>query len=304
MATKFARELPREELILPGTRSCAGCGLMLTYRHSLKALDSGRTIVAVPASCLTVLHGVYPITPVKVVCINNTFAATGAAASGIAAALKATNAQGYTVVAFAGDGGTYDIGIQALSGALERSTDFIYICYDNEGYMNTGTQRSSSSPLGIITSTTPYLAKLQQKKDMAKIVEAHRIPYLATATPVYPLDLYDKVTMAKNIRGASRYIEVHAACPPGWGFANKDLITIGKLAVETGIHVLYEIVEGKFSLTSRSLALAKKNKLKKITDYVTKQTRFNKISHEQLEQLQALTDSRWKEFLTRHEQGV
>ncbi len=302
MPTKAVRELPREEFILPGTRSCAACGLMLTYRHALKALEPNKTIVAVPASCMTVLHGVYPVTPVKVVCINNTFAATGASVSGIVAGLKATGKEGYTVVAFAGDGGTYDIGIQSLSGALERGTNFIYVCYDNEGYMNTGTQRSSASPEGAITSTTPVLSKLEHKKDMLRIVEAHGIPYVAAASPAYPLDLYDKVRTAKDISGP-RYIEVHAPCPPGWGFPNKDLIKMGKLAVDTGIHVLYEIRDGKFSLTSRSLALAEKGRKKTVADYVKGQTRFKKISEEQIRRLQEFTDKRWGEFVKRHGEG-
>ncbi|MBI4962154.1 MAG: pyruvate synthase subunit beta [Desulfomonile tiedjei] len=300
MATKAVRELPREEFIMPGTRSCAACGLMLTYRHALKALNHKKTIVAVPASCMTVLHGVYPITPVKVICINNPFAATGASASGLVAGLRAVGKEDYTVVAFAGDGGTYDIGIQALSGAFERGTNFIYVCYDNEGYMNTGTQRSSASPTGAITSTTPILAKLQQKKDMIGIVEAHGIPYVATASPAFPLDLYDKFRAAKDITG-SRYIEVHAPCPPGWGFPNKDLIKMGKLAVETGIHVLFEIRDGNFKLTSRSLALAEKGRKKTVADYVKGQTRFKKISGEQIRALQEWTDRRWEEFLVRHE---
>ncbi len=299
MATKAVRDLPREEHILPGTRSCAACGLMLTYRHALKALDTNKTIVAVPASCMTVLHGVYPVTPAKVVCINNPFAATGASVSGIVAGLKAIGKKGYTVVAFAGDGGTYDIGIQSLSGALERGTDFIYVCYDNEGYMNTGTQRSSASPAGAITSTTPILSKLQQKKDMLRIVEAHGIPYVATASPAYPLDLYDKFRAAKDIKG-SRYIEVLAPCPPGWGFPNKDLIKMGKLAVDTGIHVLYEIRDGIFQLTSRSLTLAEKGRKKTVADYVKGQTRFRKITEDQIQRLQEFADKRWEEFLKRH----
>ncbi len=299
MITKAVRELPREEYILPGSRSCAACGLMLTYRHTLKALAADKTIVAVPASCMTVLHGVYPITPVKVICINNPFAATGAAVSGIVAGLKATGKEGYTVVGFAGDGGTYDIGIQSLSGALERGTNFIFICYDNEGYMNTGTQRSSASPAGAITTTTPVLTKLQNKKDMIRIVEAHRIPYVATASPAFPLDLYDKVRTAKDIQG-SRYIEVHAPCPPGWGFPNKDLVKIGRLAVETGIHVLYEIRDGKFQLTSRSLALSKNRGRKAVADYVRGQTRFRTISKDQVSRLQEFTDQRWEEFMERH----
>ncbi len=275
---------------------------MLTYRHALKALEPGKTIVAVPASCMTVLHGVYPITPVKVICVNNPFAATGASVSGLVAGLKATGKEGYTVVAFAGDGGTYDIGIQALSGALERGADFIYVCYDNEGYMNTGTQRSSASPAGAITTTTPVLAKLQHKKDMIRIVEAHRIPYIATASPSYPLDLFDKMRTAKDITGP-RYMEVHAPCPPGWGFPNKDLIKMGKLAVDCGIHVLFEIKDGKFTLTSRSLALAKKGRSKSVADYVRGQTRFRKISDEQIDQLQAFTDERWEDFMERQERG-
>ncbi len=302
MATISVKDLPKQEFILPGTRSCAACGLMLTYRHALKALDPGKTIVAVPASCMTVLHGVYPVTPVKVICVNNPFAATGASVSGIVAGLKATGKEGFTVVAFAGDGGTYDIGIQSLSGALERGTNFIYVCYDNEGYMNTGTQRSSASPAGAITSTTPVLAKLQHKKDMLKIVEAHRIPYVATATPSYPLDLFDKVRTAKGIFGP-RYIEVHAACPPGWGFPNKDLIKMGKLAVDSGIHVLFEIREGVFRLTSRSLTLAEKGRKKSAADYVKGQTRFRKITDEQIDRLQEFADQRWQEFLERHHKG-
>jgi len=272
---------------------------MLTYRHALKAFDPSKTIVAVPASCMTVLHGVYPITPVKVVCVNNPFAATGASVSGIVAGLKATGKKGYTVVAFAGDGGTYDIGIQSLSGALERGTDFIYVCYDNEGYMNTGTQRSSASPAGAVTTTTPVLAKLQHKKDMIGIVEAHRIPYVATASPSFPLDLYDKMRVAKDISGP-RYVEVLAPCPPGWGFPNKDLIKIGKLAVDTGVHVLFEIREGRFRLTSRSLTLAEKGRKKTVADYVKGQTRFKRITEEQIQRLQEFTDERWEQFLKRH----
>ena len=276
--------------------------MMLTYRYALKALDKGKTIVAVPASCMTVLHGVYPVTPVKVACINNPFASTGASVSGIVAGLKALGREDYTVAAFAGDGGTYDIGIQALSGALERGTNFIYCCYDNEAYMNTGTQRSSASPAGAVTSTTPVLSKLQHKKDMIRIVEAHGIPYIATASPSYPLDLYDKFHKAKDVVG-SRYIEVLAPCPPGWGFPNKDLVKMGKLAIDCGVQVLFEIDEGTFRLTSRSLSLAKKGRKKTIADYVKGQTRFKKITQEQIDRLQQFTDQRWEEFMERHETG-
>ena len=149
-----AVNLTETEYLLPGNRTCPGCALSLAYRHILKALD-GQVIVTVPASCLTVLHGMYPITSVNVPCVNTPFASTAASATGLVAGLRATGRKGLTVLAIAGDGGTHDIGIQSLSGAAERQEDFIYICYDNEGYMNTGNQRSGSTPLGVITGTTP-----------------------------------------------------------------------------------------------------------------------------------------------------
>ncbi|MDO8943296.1 MAG: thiamine pyrophosphate-dependent enzyme, partial [Desulfobacterales bacterium] len=157
----------KEEYILPGNRACSGCGLTLAYRYLLKALGKN-TIVTLPASCLTVLHGLYPITSVSIPCLNCTFASTAASASGLVAGLAAMNRSDITVAAIAGDGGTFDIGIQALSGAAERGTDFIFVCYDNEGYMNTGTQRSSATPAGALTTTTPILTKQQNKKDMMK----------------------------------------------------------------------------------------------------------------------------------------
>ena len=157
----------KEEYMLPGNRACQGCGLSLAYRYALKALRED-TILTIPASCLTVLHGLYPTTSVTIPCLNCTFASTAASASGLVAGLVATGKTNTTVVAFAGDGGTYDIGIQALSGAAERGTDFIFVCYDNEGYMNTGTQRSSATPLGALTTTTPILTKEQNKKSITE----------------------------------------------------------------------------------------------------------------------------------------
>ena len=190
----------KEEYILPGNRACQGCGLSLAYRYILKALREN-TILTLPASCLTVLHGLYPITSVGIPCLNCTFASTAASASGLVAGLTAMNRSDITVVAIAGDGGTFDIGIQALSGAAERGTDFIFVCYDNEGYMNTGTQRSSATPVGALTTTTPVLTKQQNKKDMMKIMEGHDIPYLATCSPSFPIDLYDKFVKAKTDQG-------------------------------------------------------------------------------------------------------
>ncbi len=288
-----------EEYILPGNRACQGCGLTLAYRYILKALR-GNTIMTVPASCLTVLHGLYPITSVEVPCLNCTFASTAASASGLVAGLAALNRSDTTVVAMAGDGGTFDIGIQALSGAAERSTDFIYVCYDNEAYMNTGTQRSSATPAGALTTTTPVLTKQQGKKDMMKIMEGHDIPYLATCTPSFPLDLYDKFVKAKRIQG-SGFIQIASHCPAGWVYPPKDTVKIGRLAVETGIVVLYEIENGKFRFTGRSKTLAEKGNPAPVINFVERQGRFKKMSMEQLGHLQRWVNSRWAEYLKRAE---
>jgi len=285
------------EYLLAGNRACQGCGLSLAYRYILKALREN-TIVTVPACCLTVVHGLYPTTAVNIPCLNCTFSTTAASASGLVAGLAALDKSDITVVAIAGDGGTYDIGIQALSGALERGTDFIYVCYDNEAYMNTGTQRSSATPLGTITTTTPVIAKTQGKKDMLKIVEAHNIPYLATASPSYPVDIYDKFVKAKRIRGP-RYLQLNIPCPPGWIYPHKDTVKIGKLAVETGIHVLFEIEDGLFRLTGRSKTLAEKGKRLPVINYIEQQGRFKRMSAEQLDQIQSSVDANWEECVKR-----
>jgi len=179
-------EIPEEEFIYPGTRACAGCSMALIYRIALKALGPN-TIITVPASCLTVLHGMQGFCTTKVSVLHTPFATTGASASGIVASLEDKGlADDVNVVAFAGDGGTVDIGIQSLSGAVERGTNFIYACYDNEAYMNTGVQRSGSTPPGAYSTTTPN-GKTGYKKNMPRILEAHGIPYVATAISSYPL---------------------------------------------------------------------------------------------------------------------
>jgi pyruvate/2-oxoacid:ferredoxin oxidoreductase beta subunit len=256
--------------------------------------------VTFPACCLTVLHGLYPTTSVTIPALNCTYASTAASASGLVAGLSAVNRTDITVVAIAGDGGTFDMGIQALSGAAERGTDFIYVCYDNEGYMNTGTQRSSATPMGALTSTTPVLTKQQPKKDMLRIMEAHDLPYLATTSSAYPIDLYDKFVKAKRIKGA-RYMQIAVPCPPGWGYAPKDTVRIGRLAIETGIVVLFEIEDGKFRFTGRSKTLAEKGNKLPVINYVERQGRFRKMSIEQLRQLQRWVDTRWNEYLKRAE---
>jgi pyruvate ferredoxin oxidoreductase beta subunit len=292
-----AVNLTEKEYMLPGNRLCPGCALSLAYRHILKAFE-GQVIVTVPASCLTVLHGMYPVTSVTVPCVNTPFATTGASASGLVAGMKALGKKGLTVLAIAGDGGTHDIGIQSLSGAIERRSDFVYICYDNEGYMNTGNQRSGSTPLGAISGTTPILGKQQSPKDITAIMEAHGIPYAATANACYPLDLYEKVRKAREIQG-TRFIHVFTPCPPGWRFPFSDTIKIGQLAVETGWVILFEVEGGIFRLTSASESIARRGKLKPLREYLSRQGRFKNLTEEQINELQAAVDARWKRCLDR-----
>lgn len=287
-------DVREEEFIYPGTRMCSGCAMALIYRIALKALGP-KTIITVPASCLTVLHGMQGFCTTKVSVLHTPFATTGASASGIVASLEEKGlADEICVVAFAGDGGTADIGIQALSGAAERGTNFIYACYDNEAYMNTGVQRSGSTPLGAFTATTPG-GKLRPKKNMPKILEAHGIPYIATANGSYPLDLYEKFQKAREIKG-TKYIHILSACPPGWGYDPKDTIKIGRLATETGFWPLYEIINGKFILSRDSRKHLDPSKRIPIEDYLKTQKRFKNISQEQIEINHQYINNQWKEI--------
>lgn len=295
-------DLSEEEYIYPGTRACAGCSMALIYRIALKALGSN-TIITVPASCLTVLHGMQGFCTTKVSVYHTPFATTGAAASGIVASLEDKNlAKDINVVAFAGDGGTVDIGIQALSGAVERGTNFIYACYDNEAYMNTGVQRSGSTPLGVRTTTTPE-GKLGHKKNMAKILEAHGIPYVATAISSYPLDLYEKFQKAKSIQG-SKYIHILAPCPPGWNYNPKDSIKVGRLAVQTGFWPLFEVIEGKFILSKDSKKYLDPSKRKPIEDYLNAQKRFANLSQEDIKAYKNYINDMWFEIKERLEKAA
>jgi pyruvate ferredoxin oxidoreductase beta subunit len=291
-----ALNLPEEEFVQPGSRACSGCGLGIAYRIGLKALGKD-TILVVPPSCLTVLQGLYPIAATKMPCINVTFASTAAAASGVLAALRAQGTKDITVTAWAGDGGTSDIGIQALSGAIERGEDFIYICYDNEGYMNTGVQRSGTTPIGAITTNTPFLGKLQPKKDMLAIMAAHGIAYVAAASAAYPLDLYDKIKKARTFPG-TKYIHIFTPCPPGWGFPPQDAVKIGRLAVETGLFDLFEIENGSFKLTGASNKMLRTKKMLPVKEYFKTQSRFRKMSDKNIARMQQSINERWHEYRT------
>lgn len=286
--------LPREELVHPGNRACTGCGLSIAYRIGLKALGPD-TILVVPPSCLTVLQGLFPVASTKLPCLNVTFASTAAAATGVLEALKAQGREHIKVVGWAGDGGTSDIGLQALSGAAERGDDFLFMCYDNEGYMNTGVQRSGTTPIGAITANTPIKGKTQQKKDVPAIMAAHGIDYVATASAAYPLDLYDKIKKAVTLDG-TKYIHIHTPCPPGWGFDPRYSIKIGRLAVETGYYDLYEVENGAFRLTGASEKLLEKQQLVPVADYLKTQSRFKALSGEQMADVQARIDAKWKVY--------
>jgi len=286
--------LPKEELVHPGSRACTGCGLSIAYRIGLKALGPD-TILVVPPSCLTVLQGLFPVATTKLPCLNVTFASTAAAATGVMEALKAQGREHIKVVAWAGDGGTSDIGIQALSGAAERGDDFLFMCYDNEGYMNTGVQRSGTTPQGAITTNTPFKGKLQQKKDVPAIMAAHGIDYVATASAAYPLDLYDKIKKALTLKG-TKYIHIHTPCPPGWGFEPRYSVKVGRSAIETGYYDLYEVEQGVFRLTGASEKLVEKQQLVPVREYLQSQARFKLLSEEQIAQIQSQIDTKWAAY--------
>jgi pyruvate ferredoxin oxidoreductase beta subunit len=255
----------------------------------------------VPPSCLTVLQGLFPIASTKLPCLNVTFASTASAATGVLEALKAQGNTHTKVVAWAGDGGTADIGIQALSGAAERGDDFLFICYDNEGYMNTGVQRSGTTPQGAITATTPIHGKAQQKKDVPAIMAAHGIDYVATASAAYPLDLFDKVKKTLSLKG-TKYIHIHIPCPPGWGFEPRYSVKFGRQAIETGYYDLYEVEHGVFKLTGASEKLLDKRRLAPVRDYLMTQVRFKKLSDEQVEAIQAQIDAKWAGYYRAQDQ--
>jgi pyruvate ferredoxin oxidoreductase beta subunit len=285
--------LPEEELVHPGNRACSGCGLSIVYRIGLKALGKD-SILVVPPSCLTVLQGLYPIASTQLPSLNVTFASTAAAATGVLAALRALKRDHTTVAAWAGDGGTADIGIQALSGACERGEDFIFICYDNEAYMNTGVQRSGTTPQGALTTTTPISGKLQVSKDVPAIVAAHGVNYIATASAAYPLDLFDKITKAKGIKGV-KYLHVHTPCPSGWGFEPQYAVKIGRLAVEAGLYDVYEIEHSQWRLSGPSKRLLKR-KRRPVEEYFKTQTRFKGLSKSQISKIQKQVDEKWEGY--------
>ena len=289
-----ALNLTEEEFVHPGNRACSGCGLSLLYRIGLKALGR-ETITVIPPSCLTVTQGLYPIASTQVPSLNVVFASTAAAATGVRAAMKVLNKEHINVVAWAGDGGTSDIGIQALSAAIERGDDFLYICYDNEAYMNTGVQRSGTTPMGTITTTTPVLGKQQRSKNIPAIVAAHNPSYVASCSASYPLDFHDKIKKAIQIKGL-KYIHIHCPCPAGWGIPEHLSIKVGKLAISSGLYECFEVENGVKTLSGPSAKLLKKKRLTPVSDYFSIQSRFRSVPKEAIDELQAEIDARWEQY--------
>lgn len=238
------------------------------------------TVLVVPACCTSVIQGIYPNTAFNIPVYNIAFGAAAACASGMSHAFRGAGKK-TNVIVYAGDGGTLDIGIQAMSGAFERGTDFLYICYDNEAYGNTGMQRSGGTPMGARTTTTP-MGKIDAKKDIDAIIAAHNPPYMATAAAAYPQDLFIKVQKALTFRGPS-FIHILAPCPPGWRFSTEKTVEMGKLAVKSGMWVLYEREFGKISINPQSRAAMKRPI--PLEEYLAPQGRFKGIDAKTVETL-------------------
>lgn len=281
--------IPAAELMTSGHQACQGCGATLAMRYALKGLGS-RTVMVLPACCWTVLAGPTPRSALGVPVLHAPFASAAAAASGVKAGLVARGDTETMVVAWAGDGGTYDIGIQALSGAADRDEDILYVCYDNEAYMNTGIQRSGGTPDGAWTMTTPGKeGSLRPKKDIDAIMEAHHIRYFATATPAYAEDLVRKFQKARTVKGF-RFIHIMAPCPPGWKYDSEKTVQYSRLSVQTGLFALYEVEEGRFKLNMNVAAR------KPVGEFLKGQGRYKTMTPEHVAALQAQVDARWRVY--------
>jgi pyruvate/2-oxoacid:ferredoxin oxidoreductase beta subunit len=283
--------LPEEELMSPGHLACQGCGATMAMRYVLKALGL-KTIVCIPACCWAVIDGPFPHSSLSIPIFHCAFETAASTAAGVKAGLEITGDTETTVMAWAGDGGTFDIGLQALSGAAERNDDIIYVCYDNEAYMNTGIQRSSATPYGAWTTTTPVKHfKNRPKKDIDAIMAAHRIPYLATASVAYPEDMFKKAKKAKEIKG-TRFLHIYAPCPSGWKSRPEDTVKLARLAVQTGIFPLYEIEDGE-----RTTISIKVKERKPINDYLRLQGRFRHLKEQDIADMQAEVDRKNERLL-------
>ena len=305
MAFNLKEVMNKPERLAPGHRLCAGCGAGIAVRTVLRALKpEDHAVIGNATGCLEVSSFMYPYTSYEDSYIHNAFACAGATLSGVETAYNALKKRGkiddtYKFITFGGDGGTYDIGIQSLSGAMERNHDLVYVCYDNGAYMNTGIQRSSATPMYADTTTTPIgkvsNGKMQNRKDLASIIASHDIPYVAQSTFTNNMkDLYVKAEKAIYTPGAA-FLNIMAPCPRGWRYDTPDIANICKLAVETCYWPLFEVVEGKWILNYEP-----KKKLP-IEDFLKTQGRFKHLFKPENEgllvQYQEEVDRRWEELL-------
>ena len=281
-----------EEVMRSGHAACPGCGVAMGMRMVLRALGKRAVVVVVP-SCVAVVSGPYPYAAIDVPMFHSAFEIAAPTAAGIANALKVQGKEDIPVLAFAGDGGTFDIGLQSLSGAADRNEDFIYVCMDNEAYMNTGIQVSSATPRYAWTGTSPR-GNTRRKKQIMEIMAAHRIPYAATASIGFPDDLMRKVLRAKEIKG-TRFLHLLSPCPTGWKMAEDMSPKAAVAAVETNIFPLYEIVNGveyKINHEPRNLP---------VEAYLSIQGRYKHLGEREIKSIQTEADRNWKEIERRSE---
>ncbi len=289
-------EVPVEELLSPGHNFCAGCGEVLAIRLAMKAIGKD-CILNMATGCNEVTTTPYPFTSWKVPWFHTLFENVGASLSGIEAGMKKLMEKGkipqkkITYVGMGGDGSTVDIGLQALSGAMERGHDMVYLCWDNEAYMNTGIQRSGSTPWGASTTTAPAgkvsKGNPRQKKNMVEIALAHGIPYAATASIGYPFDLMEKVKKAAEKEGPA-YVHILAPCPTGWRHAGDATIEMARLAVTTAYFPLYEVEDGKYTISVNP------SKVKPVVDFIKAQGRFRHLKEDDLEAIQNTVTQNWE----------
>lgn len=302
MSYNFKAEMNKPERLAPGHRMCAGCGGTIAVRAVLRALHEGdKAVIGNATGCLEVSSFMYPFTSYEDSYIHNAFENAGATMGGVETAYHVLKKKGkikdnYKFITFGGDGGTYDIGLQSLSGAMERNHDFVYVCYDNGAYMNTGIQRSSATPMYADTTTTPVGSqsngKLQNRKDLAAIIAAHDVPYVGQSTLLGNFkDLHTKAEKAIYTEGAC-FLNVMAPCPRGWRYPTEDIMEICKLGVETCYWPLFEVDHGKWILNYEP-----KHKLP-IEDFLKPQGRFKHLfkkgNEDLLVQFQEEVDRRWE----------
>ncbi len=291
---RIADCVPEGDLLTSGHLACPGCAAPLAMKLALKALGPN-TIVVMPACCFTIIAGPWPQSSLQVPVFHTAFATGPAVASGIRAALDMQGKFDTTVMVWVGDGGTFDIGLQSLSGAAERNENILYVCYDNEAYMNTGIQRSSATPWGAWTTTTPaQYPEATNKKDILAIMAAHNIPYAATATVAYPVDLIEKVTKARAMRG-TRFIHLLSPCPPGWKCGDDEGIELARMAVQNRVFPMLEVEGGqRWRFTMEHAG-------DPVEPYLRRQGRFRHLSAEQVTHIQAEIDAHWQQLVRRTE---